>query len=286
MKINLVPIGSLPEDRLIQDVRRRIRSSLNEIEDLGVELVEESKDQDKKDSISSFQFNFPFHNSDLDLNFMKNGFSTVKDEELNFSFSKMNEAFLEEKDFIDKYSIKISIGDPIELNPLSYDEKKGGRLTEMLYSDLWKRISKIDANLIAGFIDSRLLNKTLDFYENMYARYEEYGEDRGGAIVSIKDLYDEEEYDRSVDRIAKALLHEIGHGFDLDHCEVPCVMSDANHIKKLDNHEVYFCNECKSTIKKSIELELEETNGSTRSNDKLVWNTAFSSINIITPEED
>jgi archaemetzincin len=47
------------------------------------------------------------------------------------------------------------------------------------------------------------------------------------------------------DRLAKEVLHELGHTFGLTHCaESNCVMSLATHIGLVDNKEQRYCGRC------------------------------------------
>ena len=46
-------------------------------------------------------------------------------------------------------------------------------------------------------------------------------------------------------RIAKEVLHELGHTFGLVHCSDPkCTMSLATHIQRVDEKEERFCERC------------------------------------------
>src|SRR5208337_5055096 len=47
------------------------------------------------------------------------------------------------------------------------------------------------------------------------------------------------------ERVAKELLHELGHTFGLTHCVEPkCAMSLATHIGLVDNKEERYCAHC------------------------------------------
>ena len=279
MEISLVPIGRLPDETLIEDIKKQMQKSLNDVENL--QITKKQQKQKNKSKIIPFTFNFPFHNTKTALN-LKSDYSIETDEKTEFNFKIHNKIKPIKKPNPKSFEINIKTGEPIKLNPLSYDEKKGGRLTETLYNDLWQRLSKTDTDLIAGFIDAKLLNKTFEFYENMYARYEDHKNGKGGAIISIKELYEKEKRIKSVKRITKALLHEIGHGFGLGHCKPPCVMADAKSMEKLDQNEIYYCKECQKSIKQNIKKETKnkETEENKNKDKNKKWNISFSTLGL------
>jgi archaemetzincin len=58
---------------------------------------------------------------------------------------------------------------------------------------------------------------------------------------------------KTLERLEKVALHEIGHNLGLAHCtnNKQCMMSDANKkIQQVDNEKVWFCEKCWNQIKK------------------------------------
>ncbi len=53
------------------------------------------------------------------------------------------------------------------------------------------------------------------------------------------------------DRTLKVMLHELGHTYDLPHCQStdPCIMKAANHmISTIDQQPTLFCQKCSSKL--------------------------------------
>ena len=58
---------------------------------------------------------------------------------------------------------------------------------------------------------------------------------------------------KTLERLEKVALHEIGHNLGLNHCtnNKECMMNDANGtIKQVDDEKVWFCEKCMKQIKK------------------------------------
>jgi archaemetzincin len=70
-------------------------------------------------------------------------------------------------------------------------------------------------------------------------------------IVSTFKLKREVSQQKTLERLEKVALHEIGHNLGLNHCEnnKECMMSAANGtIKQVDNEKVWFCEKCRKQL--------------------------------------
>ncbi len=88
-----------------------------------------------------------------------------------------------------------------------------------------------------------------------------YGEAQLGgraSIVSISRLVAYPEsgaLDQSHNRMVKEAAHELGHTFDLRHCEDPlCIMHYCRKIEDVDHKSESFCRYCKILLSDSIKL--------------------------------
>lgn len=84
-----------------------------------------------------------------------------------------------------------------------------------------------------------------------------YGEARQGGKTALISLFRLEKnpdgslprQDQFYERTAKVALHELGHLFDLFHCEQPkCIMHFSGSIQELDQTALYLCRQCQSFL--------------------------------------
>ncbi|MEM1640541.1 MAG: hypothetical protein QW206_02920 [Acidilobaceae archaeon] len=73
----------------------------------------------------------------------------------------------------------------------------------------------------------------------------------GVASVYIARL-SEESPEKLVERLAKEVLHEIGHLLRLSHCENECVMKFSNTLSDVDKKPRGFCSKCSNILKKTL----------------------------------
>lgn len=71
----------------------------------------------------------------------------------------------------------------------------------------------------------------------------------GICIISSRWLLDMRDVDRTVERLVRVTIHEIGHLLSLPHCEDPgCVMYRSNDVVGVDSRSMSFCEKCAESI--------------------------------------
>ncbi|ASJ09337.1 peptidase M54 [Thermococcus siculi] len=55
------------------------------------------------------------------------------------------------------------------------------------------------------------------------------------------------------DRVLKGVLHEIGHGFGLEHCRNDCVMNSPSSMEDWDSRFPGYCDSCFINLKRAVE---------------------------------
>lgn len=71
-------------------------------------------------------------------------------------------------------------------------------------------------------------------------------------VISVFRLKRGASNQKTLERLEKVALHEIGHNLGLNHCinDKECMMNDAcGTIKQVDNEKVWFCKKCWNRIK-------------------------------------
>ena len=69
-------------------------------------------------------------------------------------------------------------------------------------------------------------------------------------IISSRRLQDLRDMDRTVERLVKVTMHEIGHLLRLAHCEDPgCIMHRSRDAVSVDGRALSFCEKCAENIR-------------------------------------
>jgi len=154
-------------------------------------------------------------------------------------------------------------------------EKSGNRklklyplevVVERLYSRLLQEIGKGDPPLrgIVGMTTFPLVSRVpyFDFYEK-YLGYQETITGLKIMAISIKPFEEELPAGRRGKlllrlRLIKAVLHEIGHAFGLEHCQANCVMNPPGDLPEWDSRPIGFCEKCMEKFKGAFSLSVPQ----------------------------
>ena len=83
-------------------------------------------------------------------------------------------------------------------------------------------------------------------------RVQKYNEN-GVALISLtqlqkKNFEESKRKDTFLMRVSKEAIHELGHTFNLHHCDNECIMQFSNNITKSDRKPSTFCESCYSRL--------------------------------------
>ncbi len=132
-------------------------------------------------------------------------------------------------------------------------------ITKNMLSPIKKRIDADKAILQNLSFDNYLFITEKDICHRKDQNNTEYGIlGLGGiygktCIISTFRLKRDVSKQKTLERLEKVALHEIGHNLGLNHCEnnKECMMSAAKgKIQQVDNEKVWFCEKCWDLIKK------------------------------------
>lgn len=94
-------------------------------------------------------------------------------------------------------------------------------------------------------------NPYLDFFEKFLGVQKQIS-GLNIVVVSASPFYHENKLIFS-ERLFKAILHELGHAFGLNHCSKNCVMNPPSTIKEWDSRTPSFCSKCFLELKRNVE---------------------------------
>lgn len=130
-------------------------------------------------------------------------------------------------------------------------------ITNSMLSKITKRVDANKALLSNLSFDNLLILTEKDICYNKDKNRPEYGIFGLGlnpgrtCIISTFRLKRGVSNKKTLERLEKVALHEIGHNIGLEHCEYDkkCMMNDAKGtIKQVDAEKVCFCEKCKNQI--------------------------------------
>ncbi|MCD6368053.1 MAG: archaemetzincin family Zn-dependent metalloprotease [Candidatus Aenigmarchaeota archaeon] len=146
-----------------------------------------------------------------------------------------------------EFKSKIYIGEKMDIPKNSLNTYRGQYDAEIILKEIEER-KKSDEKAI-GITSEDIYTSELNFVFGLAKK--------DVAVVSISRLNPEfygehRNFDILVRRTKKEIIHELGHLFELAHCDNPrCVMSFSNSVSDVDDKSEEFCERC--TMKMSME---------------------------------
>lgn len=163
-----------------------------------------------------------------------------------FPMGDVNLNYIEKaKNYVEKVYGGVRIMESLPFPEKCFNEKR--RQYHAVY--LLESLPEMEEGKVVGICDRDIYVEGLNFVFGV-------AQSIGGkkCVVSIKRLREsfygkEEDEDLLVLRIAKEIVHEVGHLKGLEHCENPrCVMHFSNSIYDTDFKDYKFCEKCKRRI--------------------------------------
>ncbi len=147
----------------------------------------------------------------------------------------------------DIFDAEVHLDRPQPIPEYAYNEKRGQYLSPAILNNLSGNIKNKQGKVLA-IIDKDLYVPKLNFVFGQALPLE------GVSIISITRLYPayyglKADQDILLKRTLKEAVHEIGHLFNLGHCQdLLCVMHFSNNISDTDRKDYHLCDVCKKRL--------------------------------------
>ncbi|WP_010477492.1 zinc metalloprotease [Thermococcus zilligii] len=161
------------------------------------------------------------------------------------------------------YLGKIEVGPGYLINiPVGEDQVKGYPLEaiiETLYARLLKETSRDEdfpMRRIFGLTTFPLVSRNR--YFPIYEKFLGFQQEILGMKIMVLSMKPFESKNRELmkARILKGILHELGHGFDLEHCSNSCVMNPPRDLDDWDGRPISYCPSCMRKFQSALTAEL------------------------------
>ncbi len=161
------------------------------------------------------------------------------------------------------YLGKLEVGPGYLINiPVGGVQVKGYPLEaiiEALYARLLQELHKDEGfhmRRIFGLTTFPLVSRNRYFH--MYDKFLGFQHEILGMKMMVLSMkpFESENRELMAERIFKGILHELGHSFDLDHCDGECVMNPPATLEEWDKRPPSYCPSCMRKLQSALSAEI------------------------------